>query len=110
MMGPTCPNYGDNDTETVLGWAADNVGNAAALEVLLRAGADVNAENDTGGTALLWAVWSKEHGDPEMVGVLLEAGAEIDHRDKFGNSALSLANQNEHTEAIRLLEAAGAKL
>jgi len=70
------PNHRDNDTESVLMWAADHPGNAAALRVLISAGADVNAMSDSGTTPLYWAVWSGKESDPEMLQVLLDAGAD----------------------------------
>jgi ankyrin repeat protein len=68
------PNHRDDDTETVLMWAADHPGNASALRLLLKSGADVNARSNVDGTALSWAV---RYGDIEMVRELLNADADL---------------------------------
>lgn len=52
---------------------AANHGSAAAARVLLAAGAEVNAVNRQGGTALQFAAL---RGTPETVAVLLDAGAD----------------------------------
>lgn len=55
--------------------ANDVTGGTARL--LLDAGADVNAADGTGSTALMWAAY-KESGDPAVVSMLLRAGANPD--------------------------------
>jgi ankyrin repeat protein len=93
------PNHRDNDTETVLMWAADHAGNAAVLRALIRAGADVNARNDMESTALSWVM---REGDPKMVQALLDGGAMIRPFD------LSRGALKGFTEAVRLLLDHGA--
>ena len=127
------PNHRDNDTETVLMYAADHPGNAAVLRALIQAGAEVNARSNEEGTALSWSVSIVGRGDPEMVQVLLEAGADVDALGvltraayygfapavrqllKFGanihvtdealqgQTALALARSRGHREVVNLL-------
>lgn len=78
--------------------------NTAAIELLIRAGADVNARFDEGTTPLMHAYQSSCN-----IRVLLEHGARVDDRNKWGQTALDLARQRHDTVAVRLLEAAGPK-
>jgi ankyrin repeat protein len=69
--------------ETMLMFAARN-GNPQAVQVLLEAGAEVNArETIRGTTALMWAIEQKH---PEAVKVLLAGGA--DPNAKSGGAGL----------------------
>src|SRR5690349_12080216 len=61
-------------------------GNLATLKLLLDRGADVNARNDFGATALLWAA-----RDPEKARLLIERGADVNARSKQGRTPLMLA-------------------
>jgi len=76
---------------------------AAAAQVLIDAGADVNLRNRDGQTALMLAL------DPEVVRVLLRAGADVTIRDKQGKTVMQLAREFELTEIIAMLEAASKK-
>jgi ankyrin repeat protein len=58
----------------------------ATARLLLDAGADLNARNDAGATALMWAV-----DDLEMTRLLLERKADPNVRSADGRSALMLA-------------------
>ena len=55
-------------------------GDLAALRALLRQGADVNAPQGDGSTALHWAA---ELGDPAMVELLLGAKADVGARTRL---------------------------
>src|SRR5215211_3456004 len=59
-------------------WAAVRNGDPKAVRAALDAGADVNAKNEIGVTAL-WIAASK--GKPEVVDLLLERGADVNARD-----------------------------
>lgn len=54
-------------------------------------GADINAQDHEGQTALMKAV---QHNRPQMVELLLERKADYNIADKSGNTALTLANTN----------------
>lgn len=72
---------------------------------LLDAGADINALDVHGQTALMNAA---HRGDVELTQLLIQRGAELDHAAKYRLTALMLAVINNRTEVVRLLVAAGA--
>ena len=81
---------------------AYSIGDAATAAELLRLGADVNAQNNVGRSALMWAAVD---GHAAAVRVLLAVpGIDIIN----GLTALSWARSNGHAAAITLLEASGA--
>jgi uncharacterized protein len=88
---------------TALMWAAgheDGVGAGAAVEVaglLLEHGADVNAADNRGRTALMMAA---EGGDAAVLAVLLAHGASRTLRDEAGKTACDLAANNAVKEKI----------
>lgn len=81
--------------------AAAARGDTDSVRELLTAGADVNAINDIGQTALIKAVFS---GDEETVSVLLKAGTDVDIADsKDGYTALFHAVEQEDLHMVQLL-------
>jgi ankyrin repeat protein len=62
---------------TSLLWAAD-MGNLDVLELLIRCGADLDAQDENGLTALLWA---SDRGHVDCVRVLLAAHANVNSTD-----------------------------
>ncbi len=60
---------------------------------LLKAGADVNARNVNGDTALMLAVWWEfdNSSGKEVIDLLLEAGADLDIKDKDGKTVIDYA-------------------
>ena len=80
---------------------------AEALRAALDAGADVEARDKDGRTALTVAAWN---GHTELAQLLLEAGAEVDACATDGNTALMRAAWNGHTGIVRLLLGAAADL
>lgn len=82
---------------------AGELGRAAAL---LRAGADVNAAQGDGMSALHWAA---ENGDAELAALLLRAGARVDAATRLGAyTPLHLAGRNGAAGAAEALLDAGA--
>lgn len=82
--------------------------NLGVVHLLLRAGANVNAVDHNGQTALMWAV------NVSVISALLSAGANVDVRDTNGNTALintvtryierdNTAVQREYLDKIALL-------
>ena len=61
------------------------------VELLLRRGADVNAADGKGMTALMHAA---ENGEADLVRVLLQEGADPNLENEFGYSALALVGGN----------------
>ena len=80
-------------------------GDADVVRVLLAQGANPNAQNDGGGTALMYAV-----EDAEKVRLLIEAGADVNARSGEGRTALLIAVGRHGSNAVaKLLLDAGAQ-
>ena len=76
-----------------------------AANALLDRGADVNAAEGDGATALHWAA---QLDDPTMVDLLLESGAAADAANRFNVTPLELASLNGNRAIVERLVAAGA--
>ena len=77
----------------------------AAVEALLRAGADANAARADGATALLFAAhWN----DLALAELLLRAGADPNTADDHGVTPLARASENASLEMVEVLLDAGA--
>jgi ankyrin repeat protein len=63
---------------------------------LLKAGADINARDEEGRTALMIA--AKYNKDPEVIAVLLKAGADARVKDNSGHTALDWSQGNAKLE------------
>jgi ankyrin repeat protein len=115
------------------------LGSLKAVEVLIAAGADVNAVDGSGGTALHRAVrgqklpmvafllesgakpdgvlaryktplhYAAERGGIDILQLLLDHNANINAVDEFGWTPLYYAEANGHAPAARLLRQRGAK-
>ena len=82
-------------------------GSIDVLPRLLAGGADINALDEHGQTALMLAA---VNGHSNVVEWLVARGAVLDHTAKYGLSALMLAVLNGHIESVRTLVRAGANL
>jgi ankyrin repeat protein len=81
-------------------------GDRISLRALLDLGADPNARNDAGATALMWAV-----DDLEITQLLLERGADANVRSADGRTALVLAaGRAGSADIVKLLLDRGANL
>ena len=79
---------------------------AAAVKALLKNGADVNAAQGDGMTALHWAA---SNGDAALTQMLLSAGANIRATTRLGGiTPLLMASQAGHAQVVATLLAAGA--
>lgn len=87
--------------------AAVKAGNASALRALADAGADVDARDEHGQTALMNAA---REGHTEVVRLLIERGADLNHTAKYNLSAIMLAVLNRRDAIVGLLADAGADL
>ena len=79
----------------------------AAIDALLTAGADINARDQHGQTALMNAA---TNGQVEVVRLLADRGADLNHRAKYGLTAVMLAVVRGHADVVRILVEAGADL
>ena len=88
--------------DTVVATAAEHQ-EWARVQLLIQDGADINADQPDGATALHWAVhWN----DPETVVALIEAGAEVDAVNDLGVPPLWIAiDRGNRDIAIRLIDA-----
>ena len=85
-------------------------GSVQELQALIDAGADVNAADNVGDTALMRAA---QRGDAEMVKVLLAAGAAPNAQDKRGWTALMgacVSRNTPDTSIAKMLIDAGTQL
>lgn len=73
------------------------------MKALLRAGADVNARDFSGETALMKA---SRAGLMQVVKTLLEAGANPSIVSQQNSTALSWALRYQHTEIVELIQQA----
>ena len=70
------------------------------MRALIGAGADIEAKDDAGWTASMWATY-RGHG--ACVKLLIGAGADLEAKDKDGRCAAMLAAQNGHARLSRLI-------
>src|SRR5580704_1365668 len=102
---PASAGVADSRGITVLMYTAE-IGSVDAMRLLIERGADVNAQNTFGSTALMWSV-----SDPAKVRLLLDHGAEVNTAAKSGRTALIIAGfTSPSAEVTRLLLAKGAKV
>ena len=84
---------------------AVKAGDTAAVRTLLDGGAEVDAAEPDGTTALHWAA---HHDDLRLATQLLEAGAAADAATRYGVAPLALAATNGSAAMLELLLDAGA--
>jgi len=95
----------DDRAITPLMYAAE-IGSLDAMRLLIEGGADVNAQNAFGSTALMWSV-----SDPTKVRLLLDHGAQVNTAARSGRTALIIAAfTNPSAEVVKLLLAKGANV
>ena len=81
-------------------------GDADAVRSLLRAGADVNASEGDGMTALHWAA---EAGHVDIAEILIQGGANVDAATRLGDyTPLHLAGRQGNASFVHVLLEAGA--
>jgi ankyrin repeat protein len=87
---------------------AEMRGDTAAVRALIKQGADVNAAQGDGMTALHWAA---DHGDVEQTRMLIYAGARLEAATRNGNyTPLHLAARSGKASVVKALLDAGANV
>ena len=84
---------------------AASKGNLAEVKRLITAGADLNALDSYGATALHRAAIKNR---PKIAKMLLAAGADVDVNSSRGHTALHWATQSGNAEVVKVLLDAGA--
>src|SRR5215813_7898773 len=85
---------------------AAETGSLDAMKMLIDRGADVNARNTYGSTALMWSVT-----DLKKLRLLLDHGADVNVAARSGRTALIIASfANPSAEVVRMLLAKGANV
>nr|XP_055114819.1 ankyrin repeat domain-containing protein 6 isoform X7 [Symphalangus syndactylus] len=85
---------------------AANKGHLPVVRILLKAGCDLDVQDDGDQTALHRATVV---GNTEIIAALIHEGCALDRQDKAGNTALHLACQNSHSQSTRVLLLAGSR-
>ena len=81
------------------------------VKLLIDNGADVNARDGDGDTALMWAV-IKDYSQEavEIVEFLITHGVDVNNKNEYGETVLMKALSNEYnSKVVKLLIEAGAK-
>jgi len=101
-----------NSTQVVAKWTTKAVlitavesGDTAQVESLLAKGADVNAKDEDGRMAFMFAAGE---GHPSILEVLLAKGADVNAKDKNDRTALFFAASKGHPSIVKALLAKGA--
>jgi ankyrin repeat protein len=81
-------------------------GNSDAVDLLLESGADPNANNENGWSALMVATYSDR---VKIIQQLLRRGANVRFIASDGQTALSVATKYNAEQALRLFAAEGLK-
>jgi ankyrin repeat protein len=86
---------------TLLHWAVI-ANRPAAIPLLASAGVDINAKDNAGFTALMYAA-TVDHGSTELMAALIRAGADRTLRNRAGRTPLQQAQFLRHTELAQAL-------
>lgn len=99
---------GDEAGRTPLAWAARN-GHINVMTLLLQHGAYIDAQDQTGSTALAFAIAHPDHECARnTVRFLIDLGADVNSQDEFGVTPLSQACRIRHIGVAELLLQRGA--
>src|SRR5437868_12166837 len=83
--------------------------NVELFQAMVAKGADVQARDASGSTALMWAAFN-EAGDPTLVEELLRLGLDPNAKNEAGETALIWASRRGNTRVVAVLEKLSASL
>jgi ankyrin repeat protein len=108
MMGHSMPAVGQpTSRKDLLNAVTARDVDAAQIQALLSRGADIDARDEAGRTALLIAT----HGNRiEVARVLIEAGADVNAKDRINDSPYLCAGARGHLEILTMTLVHGADL
>ncbi|KAG8444767.1 hypothetical protein GDO86_009803 [Hymenochirus boettgeri] len=86
---------------------AANKGHVNIVQILLKAGCDLDIQDDGNQTALHRAAVV---GQSEVLALLIQEGCALDRQDKDGNTALHEASWHGFSQSVKLLVKAGANV
>ncbi|XP_007949034.1 ankyrin repeat domain-containing protein 6 [Orycteropus afer afer] len=86
---------------------AANKGHFSVVQILLKAGCDLDVQDDGDQTALHRATVV---GNTEVIAALIQEGCALDRQDKDGNTALHEASWHGFSQSAKLLIKAGANV
>ncbi|XP_020818713.1 ankyrin repeat domain-containing protein 6 isoform X2 [Phascolarctos cinereus] len=86
---------------------AANKGHLPVVQILLKAGCDLDVQDDGDQTALHRATVV---GNTEVIAALIQEGCALDRQDKDGNTALHEASWHGFSQSAKLLVKAGANV
>uniref|UniRef100_A0A8C6SC08 Ankyrin repeat domain 6b n=1 Tax=Neogobius melanostomus TaxID=47308 RepID=A0A8C6SC08_9GOBI len=86
---------------------AAHKGHIEVVQVLLRAGCDLDIQDDGGQTALHRAA---VQGNTQVISALLQESCALDRQDKDGNTALHEVSWHGFSQSVKLLVKAGANV
>ncbi|XP_070306223.1 ankyrin repeat domain-containing protein 6 isoform X5 [Odocoileus virginianus] len=86
---------------------AANKGHLSVVQILLKAGCDLDVQDDGDQTALHRAAVV---GNTEVIAALIQEGCALDRQDKDGNTALHEASWHGFSQSAKLLVKAGANV
>ncbi|XP_075779999.1 ankyrin repeat domain-containing protein 6 isoform X5 [Pelodiscus sinensis] len=81
-------------------------GHLHVVQILLKAGCDLDIQDDGDQTALHRATVV---GNTDVIATLIQEGCALDRQDKAGNTPLHLACQNSHSQSTRVLLLGGSR-
>src|SRR5829696_3365232 len=108
MMGHSMTAVGQSTSgKDLLNTVTDKGVDAAQIQALLSRGADIDARDEAGRTALLIATHSNRI---EVAKALIEAGADVNAKDRINDSPYLYAGARGHLEILKMTLANGADL
>lgn len=96
--------FEDSDAIITAVW----LGDFDAVELLVKRGANINAQDESGQTAIMMAI-EKDWAGTAWLEFLIENGAVVNTLDNDGDSALDIAKYRRRNDIVEILLSKGAK-